>query len=67
MYTQGSTHLFENVNLPDWYTHGHYKEIMGIKNKFPDFTLWRRSNSSLHVWINRNNKSSNYASWHGKN
>lgn len=39
MYTLGSTHLFENVNWPDWYTHGHYKEIMGVNNKFPDFTL----------------------------
>ena len=56
-----STQLFENVNPP-----GHYKEIMGVNNKFPDFTLWRRSNSNLHVWINRNNKSSNSALWHGK-
>ena len=39
---------------------------MGVNNKFPDFTLWRRSNSNLYVWINRNNKSSNYALWHGK-
>lgn len=39
MYTLGSTHLFENVNWPDWYTHGHYKELMGVNNKFPDFTL----------------------------
>ena len=37
MYTQGSTHLFENVNPP-----GHYKEITGVKNKLLDFTLWRR-------------------------
>ena len=66
MYTQASTHLSENVNPPDWYTHGNYKEIMGINNKFPDFTLWRRSNSNLHVCINGNNMSSNYASWHGK-
>ena len=29
-----STQLFENVSPP-----GHYKENMGVNNKFPDFTL----------------------------